>query len=482
MDFKHKMDKWTAMASYVLLCVILSYIVLIGTGNFISVGNISLWAVLQILFLLASAIPVLKNLREIFRDWYFWMLVLVGLWTVFAAVKGYLAGNSVSIIIRDVSGIIYFAFMPLQLSALRNTERIRTSMKYMMYAAFAVSILLMGSVCMYLYAPDAFRWLRGRLENAGYLNFTAISDTIPRILFVTMPFQVCGCAFSVYFQLTNKKFSWLYAFITGACLCTVVMTFTRALYLSILVAAVVIVVFLDLSVEKEKRKILWKQIAAAAMVCLLLLSILGVAARTNYLDYAVRRALVGLDETYAPETTDPTEPAAPTNPAEPTVGSTEGGNQAPEEERQPVAELDKNQLAAEKYLRDTAASDGLRVAIKMELLSVIEKSPITGNGFGLEWILKQDLPEYSYLDHWAKTGIIGVILYFLPAVSMTGYVIWNLFRRRAMLLSCTWLAVVVGLMVYCIFQPFMVNATCVLLYSCAICVHSIEKRELRQNS
>ena len=92
-----------------------------------------------------------------------------------------------------------------------------------------------------------------------FINFTQVSDKIARVLFVSTPFQLFGCAIPFYFQAEREKFSRFYPVVTGLGLFSILITYTRSLYLATFVTAVAVVVLTLAAVDGKKRKNVWKK-------------------------------------------------------------------------------------------------------------------------------------------------------------------------------------------------------------------------------
>lgn len=450
--------------SFGILCALLAYAVFWGVGNPLSIGGLSVWTILLCLLGVFAAIPALVNIRQICKSTYFWILITFGIWVAICTVRGFLAGNDQAIIIRDLSGLLYFVFFPIIFVVLNDCKRVQTVMKVMMYAALAMAVLQFASFVEYLTKPEQFAPVKDFFVRINYLNYTRISETIPRLLFVCMPFQLCGCAFAIYFQLIEKRFRVHYACITGVCLNAMVLSFTRALYLSAGMAALSIVSIYLIFFKIEERRKLGVHVAAAVGALLLSIGVLGVLGETNYLGYAVKRALVGVENVELQlQSTEPTvDTVTNSTEGEPTVDSQPS-------ETKPVADQE-----AEAYLNATTVSDQYRIAIRNELMGWIRKSPVIGNGVGLTMELKKDWPEYSYLDLMAKTGIVGLMLYFMPMLLMGISILRDYIHGKQRTLSVAWFAVMVGLMGYSIFQPYLNNVQCIFVYCCTLCAHSAE--------
>ena len=99
---------------------------------------------------------------------------------------------------------------------------------------------------------------------------------------------------------------------------------------------------------------------------------------------------------------------------------------------------------------------------------MIRTSPVIGHGLGaaLEW---RAVNEYFYLDLTAKTGMIGLFLYFFPLLAA---VIQVLKQRKAQAVAkfrtAAWVCVLMGFMAFSYFNPYMNAALGVLFYCCTL--------------
>ena len=131
--------------------------------------------------------------------------------------------------------------------------------------------------------------------------------------------------------------------------------------------------------------------------------------------------------------------------------------------------LEKEEL--ERYNQITRDSDKLRAITVNESIEYIKKSPIIGHGLGFTIPSRPDGNEYSYLDIWLKMGIIGLILYFLPVV----LILINIFKTSdesvfSRKKKVMWLAVLIAVMVYSLFNPYINSALGIFIYSCTMVI------------
>lgn len=467
MEHKRMENIWARCDSiaFLALCILMSYCVVCGTGVFLARGGLSLWRVCLAVFLLTAIPGMIRKMREIFRNPYLWVLLVFAGWMCISAVIGVRSGNDRSMIVRDIKSMIYFVFFPALLAVLQSKKRVHILMKCMMYATFALSVFNCVFIFLYLCAPGAFGVVRDIFYRAEFLNFTAISTRIPRILYVSAPFQLCGCAFACYFQMVEKKLSVRYMVITAFELFCIMMTFTRALYMATVVTAVLVIGLAIYCVEHSRRKRALWQVTAAALICSVLICGFSAVAQTNYLKYAAQRAILGISggEMGGPVLEDETDMLS--------------AEESSTDEMEEIPEFDD----VESYRKATMVSDAIRGRIKKELLTLIHAAPILGNGLGTVLKERTSVPEYFFLDVWARMGLIGLVLYLLPTVLQAILVGRNVLWHRRMLLSCVWLAVLLGLMTYAIFQPYMNNAPCILFYCCSLCVNAMEHQTIKEN-
>lgn len=422
--------------SFVMLCIMVTYVTFAGTASFFSVGSISLWRVLVGLTCVTALPVIAKNIKDILKSPFLYIIIGFGVWLIVSAFVGISNKNSTGLIIRDIKCFLYIALYPVIRAILCEKRQINTLLKCVMYSSFALSILTCIFMFAYLVLPSVSKIMIREFWRLSFINYTPISSQIARILFVSTPFIIIGCVISCYFQVKNERFSVLYSTITGIGLFSILITYTRALYLAAFVAAVAIVVALLITADYKSKSRLVKHLVVVFVIFAMVTVVFSLIARTNYFSYAVSRVFAtGADSNiYTGEDGVPTDPDIP-----------EFNDEA-------------------SYLEATKVSDQIRSNLRHNLKAAIVKSPIIGNGLGLSINGRQSLPELFYLDLFAKTGVIGIALFLAPAVLAAFIAIRSMARRRFFIEHYVYLCGIIGLLLYALYQPYMNNAPCMVIY------------------
>lgn len=451
-----------------MLCICMTYAVFFGTAVFLHIGYISLWHVV-IAAMLLTAIPlVIRDYKSIFTNTHVHILVAFGVWLVISAVIGYNNAHTVAYIIRDVKCFAYLAMFPIMQCIIRNKAQLKLLLGFVMYASFALSVLTCFFMLAYILFPSIFDVMLRFFLRFDFINFTQVSDKIARILFVSTPFQLFSCAVPFYFQIKNKKFAWFYPFVTGAGLFSILITYTRALYLAAFVAAMAVVAFSLVAAGRRKRPQVWLHIGASVAVMLAITLSFSVVAKFNYMGYAVQRvAVTGQQQEYYNSHTKDEK-----------SGDDSKDNFDGDVPEITIPEFDDG----DSYLDATKASDAIREGLKTGLIKEIKKSPIIGNGLGLTIAGRESLPELFIYDLIAKTGVIGLLLYLSPLFIAIVVSLGSIKNHLHCLELYIWGSCVLGLFVYSCFQPYMNNAPCMMIYSCLMCISQLQKKDFKKKN
>lgn len=433
-----------------MLCALMADCCISGAGRLVLFGGISLRMILLALTLAAAVPLMIKQWREIVKNKLIWAMGLWVFWLAVTTVIGIARGNNLSLIITDLKGFAYFSLVPAAICLLRTKKRLHTLMRVMMYASGVLGILVLIHFALYLWNGEWFMKLYIFGLERGFSGISPISATMPRLFFKSSNYFLVGCAFATYLQAAEGKLRLHYSLIMGISLVCLLMTYTRSVYLAVGIAALILIVALVIFMPEQTKKQVWKHIGLSVLVFCIVLSVFGIATKTDYVTYAIERTLLSLESGVLPP--GPVDPSAPTDPSV-TLPSLPG---------------------EDSYLQDTLGSDQLRARIQVALRQMIGKSPIWGNGLGaaVEWRL---VNEYFYMDLTAKTGFIGLILYLLPAA----LAVWMALKNRNALgenkaIACSWLCVLAGFLAFSYFNPYMNAALGVLFYSCTLgAVHAV---------
>ncbi len=125
------------------------------------------------------------------------------------------------------------------------------------------------------------------------------------------------------------------------------------------------------------------------------------------------------------------------------------------------------------YIRDTIESDSIRSVTISELIELIKKSPVWGNGFGASIASRSNgLVEYFFLDLLAKTGMLGFFLYCLPFALISIRIIKR--QYNDILLMITLYSGLIAFFVASFFNPYMNSSLGIAYYSFVISVDRLQ--------
>ena len=430
-----------------LLCVLMADCAIFGSGRTVSVGPLGFRMVLLGVILAASVPLIVRQFPQLIKNRFLWLLAAFAGWLVLATVLGIVRGNSSSLLAGDLKGFAYFAAVLPVLCVLNTKDRIHKLMQVIMYASAVLAVATPVLVFMYNWVPSAFTWLVSHDSAHDITMFAAVSSKIPRLFYKSTPYFLCGCAFPIYFCLTQqqKKFRWHYAVIAGLSLFALLLSYTRSIYLAVGIAAAFLVAVLYLAVDRSTRVHLAKALGGAVLSCVLLIAVCSVVLQANYFGYALDRLGVTFAQT-DPGSMDAPDPGTSTDPSEENPGETD------------------------RFQNDTIESDKFRALTMAELNQNIRSSPIWGHGLGKALEVREGLAnEYIYHDIWMKTGIIGLALFFAPMVLLVAATVKKIKTEPAAVrLRVPWLAVLLGFMVFSYFNPYMNAALGILFYCCTI--------------
>lgn len=462
---KAKIVRLSDKIAIALLCVLMVDIGIFGAGKVVFVGPLSFRHTLLLLLSVASVPVMLAKWKELARSPFMWLLFVFFGWVAVSAVIGFANGHRTSLIITDIKGFTFFVFLPIFLCVLRTRKRVHLVMKVLVASSAVLALIAISCLVVYLVDRPTMTAFSAYGYAIQFSRIGSITAKIPRLYFMSGLYMLCGCAFGIYFQVVERgrKYGWLYSVVTGLCLFALLVSYTRSVYLAIVVAAAVAVLSMFIGSDLQGRKKLMIHVVAAACVCLCLIGVFSLVAKTNYLSYAFSRTSVSFEQT-TPSVTKPPETA-------------------PTEETEPTTELSEEEYWKQSYNKETAASDALRLTTTEELWVNIRKSPIIGLGLGAEIPSRPDgLNEYIYLDVWSKMGVVGLVLYFLPLL----WIILRIAKTKEDDLAnrrekCAWVAVLLGFMAYSYFNPYMNGSMGVIFYCCTMAIAQPKQKSLPGN-
>ncbi len=439
-----------------LLCILMADCAVFGAGRTVSVGPLG-FRILLLAVIMIAAVPLLiRDFGVLIRNKLLWILGAFAVWLVLEAVLGIVNGNNRSLLAGDIKGFAYFAAVLPVLCVLNSKERVYRLMKVILYASAVLAAAVPVLVFLYNWTPDFFNQMVARDPAHNITMFAAVSFRIPRLFFKSTPYFLCGCAFSVYFALTEKgrKLWWRYPLMAGLSLFALLLSYTRSIYLAVGVATLFLAVVLWLTADRAGKRQLAKTLGASALVCVLLIVLCTAVLRGDFFGYALDRLGVTFSVYEEPTPADPTA----TDPTETEPDATVPG------------ETDQFQQA-------TLESDRFRALTMAELKKNILRSPIWGHGLGKALEVRNgQANEYIYQDIWMKTGIVGLLLFLAPAVLLVVELIRKVkTEQSAVRLWAPWVAVLLGFLAFSYFNPYMNASLGILFYCCCIGVFAQNK-------
>lgn len=472
MSMKTRFYKMCDITAFILLCMLMADCCVTGAGRILMLGPISLRMIIFGLMILISLPLILASFRTLFSIPVFCALCAFLMWLIVETVIGIVNGNNTFLILTDLKGFAYFALAPVAICVLQNKERVHTLMKTMMYACGVMGLVVILHFILYLWFSETFISVYYWGLGSQFSAISPISATIPRLFFRSSAYFLVGCAFPTYFQILDKRFRLQYSAITGLSLFCLLMTYTRSIYLGVIVAATVLVVGFLIFLDKQVIKQFWKHIGTSVVVMCLILTIFGVINKTEYVGFAFQRTNLSFQTGQETQATDPA-----IIPTESTTKPTESTTKPTESTTKPTDPITvQPDSPTSEAQRETLKSDQVRSKMHKDLLDLIKQSPIFGQGLGtaLEW---RPINEYFFLDITAKTGMIGLLLYLLPILLIFGQIVSNWrTNRNAKLLLIAWICVLLGFVAFSYFNPYMNAALGVLYYSCTIGVSTTIKK------
>jgi len=437
--------------AFILLNITMADVCIFGAGRLIEMGPLTFRMVL-LLLLFFLCIPVFfKNMKKILKSNYIRAVVVFAFLLVFSTVIGLVNNNRVDLIITDIKGFIYFAFLPCVLVLVNSYEKAIVLAKTTMYAGAVQALIHIVLICLHIADLTWFeKFCDFCYERRFFYVSYRISQVNLRVSFLSLICLLLGIAFSIYFstKTTSKALLIIYPLITALCGFSLFMSYTRSVYLAVGVMIVLLAVCFLLRMDKKEKLFVLRHLVITVLAFSIIFIGFGIKTKENYFTYGLSRMLVGID-------------------------LFEDGNNAEDSESDEDETEDKD-----SFHQNTIVSDNIRAKTVRDLIINIKKSPIIGLGLGAEIPSRPDgLNEYFFLDLFSKMGIIGLACYLAPVLFMIIQLI-QLFKKRNknFVLMATWFCILAGLIVYSYFTPCMNSSVGIIIYCCVMTVFENYKK------
>ena len=478
---------WIDKVAYVLLGIILFDCMTMGGGAYAKIKGIDIRMIWFALFFLTSLPAVFRNFKKLITNIYVLCLLVWLVWIVIATVRGFRAGNDTGMIISGLIGFASFGILPGGIALLREKHRILGLMKVAVIAAVLLSVQTIVLLMMHNLDGELLNRINSRFLGLELGILSIVDVNVVRIFLRSHPLAIfgCGCAAYLAVNTASRKNAILYGLATSFVLFSMLISFTRSLYLAIIVAVVFLLAMLLWLLDKTKKRRFVKWLGTTVVLFLVVLQIFNMVFGSYFLSYGLFRS-AGFDlagtirskipiSLYVDLTPAPTEPTAPvetkpavTKPKDEKPKETKPKDEKPKEtkpaETQPTIDVDK-------------ISDNLRTATQQELVAKVKENPIVGYGMGavLDVRANRDKAnEYFYLDQMLKTGLIGVVLYILPMLLM---LLKLLFGRKSIgqdprVICAVWMAGLLAIAAFSAYNPYLNGSNGVVMYCGTIAVFS----------
>lgn len=452
-----KTKKYTTVCKqilFVLLCILMADCCIFGAGRIFTVGAFG-FRMMLVGAICIIALPIcIMERRVLIKNKYFLALLVFGIWQIVEAFRGIIGGNRLGLILSDIKGFMYFILMPVMLLTLVNKQRISMLMKVAMYASTVLSLFSTLLIAVYIKLPSVFNEIFEFGLERNFSGFGAITPALPRLFFHSSMYAVCGCAFAVFFYMTEtEKNNIKYIVITSLNLVGLLLTFTRSIYLGTGVAAVFLGVMYMWYSNKNGKKRLFNYTSTAIVVFLIMNIGIGFCTRENYLDYAFQRTF-GFSFVQKLEF------------------MVENSNET-------TAENNSSSNDRKEYYQElTKESDQYRKLTLDDLINKIKEAPLFGNGLGTTIEFRPEgYNEYIFLDIWSKSGLVGLVLYITPLVIMCNQGVKKALKKdKDGILQISWMAVLLGFCAFSFFNPYMNASLGIIFYGFCMAVFSYERR------
>ncbi len=445
--------------AFILLNILVVDICVFGAGRLIEFGPLTFRMILLIILFVICVPLFFKNFKNLLKNNYIRIILIFAGLVVFSTFIGIVNNNRMNLIITDIKGFVYFAFLPCVVVLIDSHEKIVKLAKTAMYSAAIQAIIHMIFVCFYIAdVPWLDSFAEFSYERRFFYIAYRISSKNVRIIFLSLICLLFGMAFSIYFSVksTKKVTRIIYPMITAICGFSLMMTYTRSAYLAAAVTVVPILIILFVYITKKEKIALLKHLATTLVIVCVINAGFNIGTGNNYLSYGLSRVFVGIDifDNLFP------------------IDSSEDNSEDTNDE------TSKDTGETDAFYQSTVFSDNIRAQTVSDLMANIQKSPIIGLGLGSEIKSRPDgLNEYFFLDLFSKMGIIGLICYLSPVILMVIQLIQLLKNKsKTFLMLSIWFCVLLGFIIYSYFTPCMNSSVGILPYCCVMSVFEFYKK------
>lgn len=410
--------------AFALLWLVVFGCAFTGGGHYVTIAFFTPRMLLGILCVLFSIPVFLRDWRKLWKNPVLLLFAMFLVWLAISAVRGVLAGNNREVLMSDLKGFAYLVFVPVAVACGNSRERIKRLGDAVLCGALvqAVAVLVIETVCAVW--PDILTPLAEKIQGMQFGMLSNISAKIFRIFMFSSPYLIAACAIAVFRQAQSGKVQFRYAVLTALCLNALLLTFTRSLYGSAGIVAMISLVAVLILYWKNLKTIA-KYLVLTVLCAAVLISGQEFLFEANLFNFALSRTVnqvlpPSFASTLKPKIRIWIEEWKADDPG-PTESNPTPEEEKPEEKPSVEDEVEQEQQQQQDYLGITEVSDQLRENTKRDLKELVRKNPLFGLGLGACSATRNGVDEYFYLDMLCRTGAFGLLLYLLPF----GIVLWR---------------------------------------------------------
>ena len=429
-----------------------------GGGKYVTVFSITPRMFFAVLALFLSIPKLIKNLKTLIKNPIVIFFLIFLLWIIICAIRGYVAGNRIDVLLSDVKGYMWLFLLAVFFANVDSLEKLGIIFNCVLIGATGLSIfvLLINLLC--VLAPSTIGFLYNLLLDSAIGHLGVVSPEIIRIFVSSSPFVFLAISVAVFRQLKNKKISAWYTTVAVLGVYTIFVTFTRSLYGG-LALALMSTAALAVLVYFDRIKVIIKVCIVTVLIFCVSIFVLQFTLSGNYLPFAISRTFgVQVSNSLAVELRESVDEIFDKE-------TTGGGSGSSSDQGS-----SSSNIAINNYLGRTEVSDDVRRQTVYELKELIKQNPIFGNGLGASAASRETgLDEYFYLNTIARIGFVGLTMYMLPL----GYVVILTIKKRKTLIfnpeTCAAYSGFAGLLLSTYFNPWL-NAVLGITIYLLVCV------------
>lgn len=362
------------------------------------------------------------------------------------AVRGFMAGNELSIIESDVSGYMSLLLLPAAFVILYSRERIEFLLKIaiLLCAIFAFCSLILSY---YAFFHQTFaETINVFLHEYTIGSISPLAGNGTRVYFHTASrWLFPSFLFATYFLVFQREKRFWYIAVMALFEAALFITYGRSFFLGVAICVVLFLILCGVFFPQYLKRLL--MIWGIAMFCgTAVLTMISVTQQFNVFSAMMARTEIAGEEFSVNEdgSDSPKNEIPSANQPGDEVGNSDGVGQ-PDTDAQNGDDADQKksgddtgqmplghdaaQANQEGYLNiETELNSNAERAIKVEqLTALIKEAPWFGHGLGTRITFGNGYVEYFYHDVIVKMGIFGLFCFFLPFF----YGVVTLYRRKS---------------------------------------------------